>query len=184
VGAETTDILAGDGTVLASLRYLGDGAAAAATALSILGAPSERLYTDATGHTSAADGYRWGSFQLWVRQASEGSVPDEWFTSPYLPRFSVYVDGQSTDSGVTIAAADGSRVGGSYRAATAGKDPILAHVDPTFGSVSVVLDLPTSFPGLRPEPGFSIPHGTIAWAEPDSDQIRAITAPFDLYTLY
>jgi hypothetical protein len=189
IGAEATDIVDANGTVLGSLRYATDGAAAVALATQLLGEPTGVEYVDRMSHFVPVDVTKWGGFAILVGnyEPYKGEVlyrptGDELL---YEPPFSVAAISAEASAGVAIVAVDGTAVGDAYSSVSAGMEANVLHRDETFGFASAAVDLPTSFPaftidaeGIPP-----IAHGVIATAEGVDGPIKWITAPADLFSL-
>ena len=181
IGSETTDILDENGNVLVSLQYSGDGGAAVSAATDVLGTPLDTHHQEGTSHNPAVDGTSWGGFDIIVNRYSEKLDPtDE--ERLYLPAFTVQATAESTDSGIEIAAVDGTRVGDAFDVVAEGKPTSMVHLDDSFGIRSVALDLPTSFPGIV-DPGIEMAYGVIGRCEKGASSLTSITAPTYLFSL-
>jgi hypothetical protein len=189
IGAEATDIVAADGSVLGSLRYATDGDAAVELATEILGEPTSSEWVDRMPHYAPADKITWGGFEIWINRYEpyngEALEPPTGDALLYEPPFGVVAMSAEATPGVAIAAVDGTSVGDSYREVIAGKDPSLVYTDATFAYGSVALDQPESFPGMT-DAGEGLPpmaHGVIGVASDGNGPITSIASPTDLYSL-
>ena len=98
-----------------------------------------------------------------------------------MPAFTVQATTASTTSGIQITAVDKTAVGDSFDAVSAGKPAVEVHFDSAFGVRSMVLELPTSFPGIF-DAGVEMAYGAIGWSDKDSESVTRITAPAPLYS--
>ena len=181
IGAESTDIVDAGGDVLVSLKYSEDGDDAVAAAVEILGEPTEVRHQDSTNHNPEVDGTSWGGFDIVVnRYRDEVLLTGE--ARLYQPAFSVQATSASTDSDVAITAVDLTRVGDDFDVAAKNDPANLVHTDDAFGTHSVAVDLPTSFPGVIDDAGIEMVYGAIAHAVSDSSTVTHIVAPAYLFS--
>ncbi|WP_146072808.1 hypothetical protein [Cryobacterium sp. Y62] len=182
IGAETTDVVDEDGTVLLSLRYFENGDEAVTAAINILGEPQGTHHQDGSSHYPEMDGTSWGGFDIVVNRYSSEAMPTgeaRW----YKPAYSVQATAASTDGGIAIASVDEIRVGDAFDVAAEDQDTNRVHFDDAFGTRSVALDLPTSFPGIIADAGMELPYGVIAVSDQGSIDITRIVAPKFLFSL-
>ncbi|WP_146069356.1 hypothetical protein [Cryobacterium sp. Y11] len=182
LGAETTDVVDENGTVLLALRYSENGDEAVAAAIEILGEPLTTHHQDGSNHYPEMEGTSWGGFDIVVNRYSSEAMPTG-AVSLYKPAFSVWVTAATTDGGLAIASVDGTSVGDSFDFVASGQDANRVHVDDAFGQRSVALDLPTSFPGIIADVGMELPYGVIAQSDQGSSDITRIVAPIFLFSL-
>ena len=181
IGAETTDVVSENGTVLLSLRYSENGDEAVVAAVNILGELQGTHHQDGSNHYPEMDGTSWGGFDIVVNRYSIEAMPTG-EASLYKPAFSVQATAATTDGGLAIASVDGTSVGDDFDSVASLQDANRVHVDDTFGLRSVALDLPTSFPGIVVDPGIDMAYGVIGQSDQGSSTITKIIAPSFLFS--
>ncbi|KFF59007.1 hypothetical protein JF66_14345 [Cryobacterium sp. MLB-32] len=100
----------------------------------------------------------------------------------YQPAFTVQATSAVTDANVAITAADLTRVGDDFDVVVENQPTNHFHFDDAFGTRSVAVDLPTSFPGVIDDAGIEMVYGTIAHAVSDSSTVAYIVAPAYLFS--
>jgi hypothetical protein len=180
IGAEATDIVTADGSVLASLNYQSDGDAAVASLRNLLGEPTAESVAPKTLHDLSADITEWDGFAIAVnRPDADSALPP----GPYSSAFLVRATGAMATNGVAIKAVNGVQAGQDFEATAAGKPADQVQYDETFGIDSVTLDMPSSFPGVVPDYGLPMTYGVIGFTGRDTGIIETILAPTYLYSV-
>lgn len=179
IGAEATDIVAVDGTVLSSLSYQSDGDAAVAVLRGLLGEPTSESVEESS-HYPKADLTEWNGFTIGVNRPDADFNPRP---DPYNPAFVVRASGTMATNGVAIEDVNGNQTGQDFDSTVDGKPVDQVHYDETFGIDSVTLDMPSSFSGVIPDYGLSMTYGVIGFTGRDTGIIENIVAPSDLYSL-
>jgi hypothetical protein len=178
IGAEATDIVTADGTVLASLNYQSDGDAA--VAVNLLGEPTAESVAQETLHNLSADLTTWDGFTIAVnRPDADSALPP----GPYSSAFLVRARGPMATNNVAITDVNGIQTGQDFESTAAGKPADQVQYDESFGINSVTLDLPSSFPGVVPDYGMPMTYGAIGFTGPESGIIETILAPTYLYSV-
>jgi hypothetical protein len=180
IGAEATDIVTADGTVLASLNYQSDGDAAVAVLRSLLGEPTAQSVTEKTLHDLAADITEWYRFAIAVNRPDADSALRP---RPYSSVFLVRASGTTATNGVAITDVNGVQAGQDFEATAAGKPAEQVQYDENFGINSVTLDMPSSFPGVVPDYGMPMTYGVIGFTGRETGTIETILAPTYLYSV-
>jgi hypothetical protein len=180
IGAEATDIVTADGTVLASLNYQADGDAAAAALRNLLGEPTAESVVPKTLHDVSADITEWDGFAIAVNRPDAGSALRP---GPYSSAFLVRAVGTTATNGVAIKAVNGVQAGQDFEATAVGKPADQVQYDENFGINSVTLDMPSSFPGVVPDYGMPMTYGVIGFTGRNTGIIETILAPTYLYSV-
>jgi hypothetical protein len=180
IGAEATDIVTADGTVLASLNYQSDGDTAVTVLRSLLGEPTAESVADKTLHDLAADITEWGGFAIAVNRPDADSALRP---GPYSSAFLVRAIGTTATNGVAVKDVNGVQAGHDFEATAAGKPADQVQYDENFGINSVTLDMPSSFPGVVPDYGMPMTYGVIGFTGPQTGTIDTILAPTYLYSV-
>ena len=179
IGAEATDIVTADGTVLASLNYQSDGDAAVVILRGLLGDPTSESVEESS-HYPRADLTEWDGFMIAVNRHDADFNPR---SGPYNPAFLVKASGTMATNGVTIKDVNGVQTGQDFEATADGKPADQVHYDETFGIDSVTLDMPSSFSGAIPDYGLPMTYGVIGFTGRDTGIIEKILAPTDSFSL-
>jgi hypothetical protein len=180
IGAEATDIVTADGTVLASLNYQSDGDAAVAVLRNLLGEPTAQSVAQKTLHNLSADLTTWDGFTIAVnRPDADSALPP----GPYSSTFLVRAQAPMATNNVAIKDVNGIQTGQDFESTAAGKPADQVKYDESFGINSVTLDLPSSFPGVVPDYGMPMTYGVIGFTGPESGIIETILAPTYLYSV-
>ena len=180
IGAEATDIVTLDGTILASLSYQSDGDAAVAVLRGFLGEPTSETVEEESSHYPRADLTEWDGFSIWVNRYDADFNPRP---GPYNPAFKVKASGTMATNGVAIMDVNGNQTGQDFESTADGKPANQVHYDETFGIDSVTLDMPSSFSGVIPDYGLPMTYGVIGFTGRDTGIIEKILAPTDLFSL-
>ena len=179
IGAEATDIVTADGTVLASLNYQSDGDAAVAVFRGLLGEPTSESVEESS-HYPRADLTEWDGFTIWVNRPDADFNPRPGL---YNPAFLVRASGTVATNGVAIKDVNGNQTGQDFASTADGKPADQVHYDETFGIDSVTLAMPSSFSGVVPDYGLPMTYGVIGFTGQDTGIIEKIVAPSDLFSL-
>ncbi|TFB64439.1 hypothetical protein E3N86_03430 [Cryobacterium sp. Hz7] len=179
IGAEATDIVTADGTVLASLNYQSDGDAAVAVLRGLLGEPTSESVQESS-HYPRAELTEWDCFTIGVNRPDADFNPRP---GPYIPAFQVRASGTMATNGVAIEDVNGNQTGQDFESTADGKPADQVHYDETFGIDSVTLDMPSSFSGAIPDYGLPMTYGVIGFTGRDTGIIEKILAPTDSFSL-
>jgi hypothetical protein len=181
IGAEATDIVTADGTVLASLNYQSDGDAAVAVLRGLLGEPTSESVAKATNHYPRADLTKWDGFAIGVDRRGADSKPQP---VPYGSAFWVRASGTMATNGVAIADVNGNQTGQDFESTADGKPADHVHYDGgAFGIDSVTLDMPSSFSGEVPDYGLTMTYGVIGFTGQGTGILERIVAPTYLFSM-
>jgi hypothetical protein len=180
IGAEATDIVTADGTVLASLNYQGDEDAAVVVLKSLLGELTAQSVAPKPFHNLSTDITEWDGFAIAVnRPDADSALPP----GPYSSAFLVRAIGTTAALGVAITDINGVQAGQDFEATAAGKPADQVQYDENFGIDSVTLDMPLSFPGVVPDFGMPMTYGVIGFTGPETGIIETILAPTYLFSV-
>lgn len=180
IGAEATDIVTADGTVLASLNYQSDGDAAVAVLTGLLGEPTAESVAEKTLHDLSADITEWEGFAIAVNRPDADSALRP---GPYSSAFLVRAIGTTATNGVAIKDVNGVQAGQDFETIAAGKPADQVQYDETFGIDSVTLDMPSTFSGVVPDYGMPMTYGVVGFTGPETGTIDTILAPTYLYSV-
>ncbi|MCU1406208.1 MAG: hypothetical protein JWQ43_2511 [Glaciihabitans sp.] len=166
IGALATDIVDASGTVLLSLDYDTDGDEAVAQLTELIGEPTATENRPKAPHFFETDAAIWDGFEIGVLR------PDEGITTP--SRFTVQAKAASA-AGLTIAAVDGTEVGGSFEAAQEGLPVDQTYSDPNYPPRALALELD---PAMAAD---NVAYGLIATESESGGTIAMINAPDYVY---
>jgi len=172
IGAESVDIVSADDTVITSLSYTSDAAAAVAALTGILGDPTAATHLDDTPNTYPADVTTWGGFAIAVYHTGPDAPVVE---DPYLVgNFRVVATSTSATSEISVVSADGTQIGDDFATTAADSAPDDVQLNPG-GTSIVMLSAQTSSPGHR--------YGVVGVTGEGTETIERIGAPSYIFSV-